>query len=205
MPDTKDNIKDSIPELARDTVYTNHIFGNHLLVKRNSEAIPQATSILLISLFLICFPFFLFKLNYFYPYYTVENTFLFYLITLLIILIVYSFKFSSLIAISSLFDSREVGEEYINHTFLSLKAIGLFIFPILVLLEFSEFNPLPIVISGLFICLLFYSVRVSRGIFILLNEKVTSFSHIFLYFCTFEILPLVVIIKLLMSGVMMVD
>jgi hypothetical protein len=106
----------------------------------------------------------------------------------------------SLISLSSLFNSREMVEEYINHIFFSIKAIGVFIFPLLVLLEFSKLNPLPLVVFGLLICLLFYSIRVSRGIILLMNNKLISFSHIFLYFCALEILPLIVIIKIMMSG-----
>jgi hypothetical protein len=175
-------------------------FSSSRQLLREDYRINKGTSILLILIFLIGFAFFLLKINYFYNFYSIENSLAFYFIILLILLIVYSFKFMSLISLSSLFNSKEIVEEYINHIFFSIKGIGVFIFPLLVLLEFSKLNPLPIVILGLFICLFFYSIRVSRGIILLMNNKLVSFSHIFLYFCSLEILPLIVLIKLIISG-----
>ncbi len=175
-------------------------FSSSRQLLREDYRINKGTSILLIIIFLICFAFFLLKINYFYNYYTIENSLSFFFIILLILLITYAFKFMSLISLSSLFNSKEMVEEYINHVFFSIKAMGVFIFPLLVLLEFSKLNPLPIIISGLLICLFFYSIRVSRGIILLMNNKLISFSHIFLYFCTLEILPLIVMIKIMMSG-----
>ena len=175
-------------------------FSSSRQLLREDYRINKGTSILLILIFLISFAFFLLKINYFYNYYSVENSLSFFFVILLILLITYAFKFMSLISLSSLFNSREMVEEYINHIFFSIKAIGVFIFPLLVLLEFSKLNPLPLVVFGLLICLLFYSIRVSRGIILLMNNKLISFSHIFLYFCALEILPLIVIIKIMMSG-----
>lgn len=175
-------------------------FSSSRQLLREDYRINKGTSILLILIFLISFAFFLLKINYFYNYYSVENSLSFFFVILLILLITYAFKFMSLISLSSLFNSREMVEEYINHIFFSIKAIGVFIFPLLILLEFSKLNPLPLVVFGLLICLLFYSIRVSRGIILLMNNKLISFSHIFLYFCALEILPLIVIIKIMMSG-----
>jgi len=175
-------------------------FSSSRQLLREDYRINKGTSILLIVIFLISFSFFLLKINYFYNFYTVEHSLSFFFIIFLILLIIYSFKFMSLISLTSLYNSKEMVEEYINHIFFSIKATGVFIFPLLVLLEFSPLNPLPIVAIGCLICLFFYSVRISRGIILLMNNKLISFSHIFLYFCTLEILPLIVIIKILMSG-----
>jgi hypothetical protein len=172
---------------------------------REDYRINKGTSVLLIIIFLIGIPFFLLKVNAFYNYYKFENEFAFYMQVLLILLIVYSLKFITLISISTIFNSKEIVEEYINHIFFSLKAIGIFIFPLLVLLEFSKLNDLPIIFSGFIFCLIFYSIRVSRGILILMNEKSTSISHIFLYFCSLEILPLMVIIKLIIEGPALIE
>lgn len=172
---------------------------------REDYRINKGTSVLLIIIFLIGIPFFLLKVNAYYNYYTIENEFAFYMQVLLILLIIYSLKLISLISISTAFNSKEIVEEYINHIFFSLKAVGIFTFPLLVLLEFSKLNALPIIISGFLFCLIFYSIRVSRGILILMNEKYTSISHIFLYFCSLEILPLMVIIKLIIEGPALIE
>ena len=172
---------------------------------REDYRINRGTSVLLIVIFLISLPYFLLKVNSYYNYYNLDSEIAFYMQVLLILLIVYSLKFISLISISTVFNSKEIVEEYINHVFFSLRAVGIFLFPILVLLEFSKINALPILFSGLFICLIFYSIRVSRGILILVSEKSISISHIFLYFCSLEILPLMVIVKLIIEGPKLIE
>jgi hypothetical protein len=92
-------------------------------------------------------------------------------------------------------------DEYIFNIFLSANAIGLFLFPVIICLEYANISARYLMNIGLFMLLLFYTIRVLKGIAIAYVSGRFSVFHLFLYLCALEILPLIVLIKLLVSRI----
>jgi hypothetical protein len=79
------------------------------------------------------------------------------------------------------------------------RVLGLFLFPVVVIIAFSPyFNHHFFLIFGLFITAIFYGMSLQRGILILLKKQFSIF-YLFLYLCTLEILPLLLIFKMVLA------
>lgn len=168
---------------------------------REDYKLNKGSSLILIVLFLINLAFFLLKINTSYRFITYSFSSIYLFFILLVIMIgLYSIKIIVLKVLEFITNESALGEEYIYYTFLSIKAMGLFLYPILVLLEYSNLYFVPLVFIGLFICLGLYLIRIVRGAQIIFNSGQVSFFHLFLYLCGLEIIPLIVLIKILMSG-----
>ncbi|MBW6484009.1 MAG: DUF4271 domain-containing protein [Vicingaceae bacterium] len=94
-----------------------------------------------------------------------------------------------------IFDTKEIQMEYIFNTSLFNNFLGVLMVPLLFLIYFTTlqnsvfFNKFILVV--VFIVLLFRTIRYIK----IGAKKNISNLHIFLYICTLEILPLIVIIK----------
>jgi hypothetical protein len=76
------------------------------------------------------------------------------------------------------------------------RGAGIILFPIVALIAyFPSENPLIAVVLGVFTTLVFYIMLLKRGISILLKKQFPIF-YLFLYLCTLEILPLLLIYKI---------
>jgi len=77
------------------------------------------------------------------------------------------------------------------------RVAGLVLLPLVAVIAFFPYEKENIpVTSGMFIVLLLYSLLVFRGFMILLRKQFSIF-YLFLYFCTLEFLPLVLLYKIL--------
>jgi hypothetical protein len=75
------------------------------------------------------------------------------------------------------------------------RAAGVFLFPVVAFIAFSPFgNSMISVATGVFIVVFFYGLLLIRAISILLKKQV-SFIYLFLYLCTLEFLPLLLMYK----------
>jgi len=75
------------------------------------------------------------------------------------------------------------------------RAAGVFLFPVVTFIAFSPFGNTIISIGlGVFTILFFYGLLLKRAILILLKKQV-SIIYLFLYLCTLEFLPLLIIYK----------
>lgn len=81
------------------------------------------------------------------------------------------------------------------------RVTGLVLFPVVTVIAFYPFSSvlLPIAI-GLFVFVSLYLLLLSRGFLILLKKQFSIF-YLFLYFCTLEFLPLVLLYKILVVQV----
>jgi uncharacterized protein DUF4271 len=123
-------------------------------------------------------------------------TFIFFLkiIGFLIALYVLKYSFARMLAI--VFNEQTLASEYIFNISLYNNLQGVLFIPILLILYFTTFNfssilmyiALPVL--GLVLLLRFFRLLVIG------NEKSISYFYIFLYICTLEILPLVVMFKI---------
>lgn len=170
---------------------------------REDYRLNKGSSLILIFLFLANFPFLLFKINEYYkliPY--TFSGFYFYLLILLFVALTYFFKFVFLKLMGSLTRNQTLADEYAYYSFLSIKGTGLFVYPVLVFLEYSQLSNFTFILVGLAICATFYVLRLVRGMLILINSDGVSVFHLFLYLCGLEIIPLIVIIKILIGGIL---
>ena len=165
-------------------------------IVRGEKVFFNRTNLLLNSVYILS------SALYIYPYLTLSNSISnssfeisTYLIILLSLGIFYSIKLLSNILINYFFDTSEIVLEYVYTTSLFNNIIGIIMLPILFILYFTSLQQSILFQNG--IVLLIFSILLFRTIrFIKLVLKKNVFiSHIFLYICTLEILPLIVIIK----------
>lgn len=167
---------------------------------REDYKLNKGSSVLFSINFLLCFAYFLFKTNQFYHFNSYSfNSIIVYFILIFFVLAVYFIKIIGSRIIAGLADAVGEMEEYIFNTFLSTNAIGLFLFPIVVCMEYSHLPLKYLIISGTLVFFLFYTIRVIKGFIIAFVSGRYSIFHLFLYLCALEILPLIVLIKAFMS------
>jgi len=115
----------------------------------------------------------------------------------LAVAIAYSVKMIFLRFLSGVFDLEKPIALYIFNIFLMIMMIGLLLLPVNILLAYGplEFKAWTIFISIAVISLLFL-YRIFRAVVIWLGISGFSLFYLFLYLCTFEIAPLLIIWKL---------
>jgi hypothetical protein len=98
------------------------------------------------------------------------------------------------------FNANSEAQEYIFYTKTGNRALGLLLFPLSILLFFTEgrISEFLLFLGGLII-LVISIVSIGRGIRIV-GQKVFSVYYLILYLCTLEILPLLVVWRILVSN-----
>ena len=123
------------------------------------------------------------------------NQLLFYLFSLAGVLVYFFGKRFIYHTISSLFETRAETGEYLFNMSNFNRALGIVFIPLVALVSFSPANdPRLIVFSGITIYLVFQLLLLQRGVLILLRKQF-SILYLFLYLCTLEFLPLLLIYK----------
>lgn len=116
------------------------------------------------------------------------------------ILCMYIIKIIGVRMLGFIFEMREAAQEYIYNIVLFNKTIGLVLFPVTLCLAYARQLPpgwlVAIGLSFWGLVLLYRFVRLS---WIGLSVRGVSFLYIILYLCTLEILPFIVIIKVLIQ------
>jgi hypothetical protein len=92
-------------------------------------------------------------------------------------------------------DKRKVISEYVISSTLVNQSFGLFLFPLIILIEFSPFNPLIFISGALIVLSVAIVLKWYRGIIMGLVEERIGLLQIFSYFCGLEILPVFVLVK----------
>ena len=96
-----------------------------------------------------------------------------------------------------IFNASKESNEYIHNIFIYNKNLGMLLLPIVTGASFMVQYAVPLLLNtGLFIALIFFIFRIARGIKILFRKHV-SIIYMILYLCALEILPLLMIYKLL--------
>jgi hypothetical protein len=92
-----------------------------------------------------------------------------------------------------IFSDYSVSNTLVNQTF------GLFLFPWIVLMQFSDFNPLIFIYAGLAVLAASMLIKWYRGLLMGMEEERIGVLQIFSYFCGLEILPVLVLVKYLIE------
>lgn len=118
----------------------------------------------------------------------------------LAILCMYVIKIVGVRILGFIFEMQDAAQEYIYNIVLFNKMIGLVLFPITLCLAYArQLPPGWLVAIGLSFWGLVLAYRFVRLSWIGLSVRGVSFLYIILYLCTLEILPIVVIIKVLIQ------
>ena len=115
------------------------------------------------------------------------------------LLVFYAFRAISSLFIGYVFLKQKVFAEYFHNVNIYTKNTGLFLFPVIITLQFLSFQYLPfIVYTGLILSAAFYLLQVIRSFQIIIRKNVSIF-YMILYLCAFEFAPFLIIYKILLS------
>lgn len=173
-------------------------FSNQVLQQLEREEInPFKFHALALNLFFVLNVSFLaYKINNMYKFVLSDTghllQFVFFFFLILLILIAKSFSNKTLVFFTN---QRKVINEYATSSTLVNQTFGLFLFPLVVLLEFSPFNPLIFISGALIVLATSIILKWYRGIITGLIEERVGILQIFSYFCGLEILPVFVLVK----------
>jgi hypothetical protein len=125
-----------------------------------------------------------------------QNFFLF-LFCLFSIMAFFSIKNTIYRFMGLLISKKSETEEYLFNANNYKRVAGLILLPLVAVIAFYPYGKENIPVStGVFLVLFLYSLLVFRGFMILLRKQFSIF-YLFLYFCTLELLPLVLLYKIL--------
>jgi len=123
------------------------------------------------------------------------NRVLYYLFTLGGVLVYFLGKRFLYQTIGTLFETGTETGEYLFNMSNFNRTLGIVLIPLVALVSFSPAgNPRIIVFSGIIIVIAFQLLLLQRGVLILLRKQF-SILYLFLYLCTLEFLPLLLIYK----------
>ncbi|MBE0639044.1 MAG: DUF4271 domain-containing protein [Bacteroidales bacterium] len=115
------------------------------------------------------------------------------------VIIVLSLKYLIHYFTGLIFKTRFLTKEYLTNSFyFNTLAAAIFI-PLLMVSTFSKSEPVLIVVIGMSLILI--ALRMLRGFIISLGIEMYSYFQNLLYFCTLEILPFLVIYKVIIRGI----
>ncbi|MGC9375356.1 MAG: DUF4271 domain-containing protein [Bacteroidales bacterium] len=122
-----------------------------------------------------------------------------YLIVVAFLTGLYIFRAITTAFIGYVFLKQQVFSEYFHHVHLYTKNIGLFLFPVVIVLQFLTYEYLDfIVYIGFGIVLIFYFLQLIRS-FQIINRKNVSIFYMILYLCAFEFAPFLILYKMFLT------
>lgn len=113
----------------------------------------------------------------------------------LILLVFFYLKYLLIQWIGHVFQQSYHFEEVIFISFIYEKVSGIIVFPFLILSTYSPFNPIIILNLSIIIYCSLFLIKYLRMIYLGFFKSSFSKTHLFIYLCTLEILPLIVVIK----------
>lgn len=151
------------------------------------------------ALFYLVLALFIYQLIVFLPIETGEASLIFYGKTLGFVVAYFLLKKLVYRWLGNLF--RGVGEtaEFLFNYDNFNRATGILLFPIVALIAFiPSGKPLFIIVFGVVVVSFFYMMLLKRGISIVLKKQVSLF-YLFLYLCSLEFLPLLLVYKIVVD------
>ncbi len=160
----------------------------------------RTPAIILNGLFLLNTSIFLYQITNYYQIITIFNQSLF-LIPLFMALIIFygTIKVALYRFVAFVFETTTETKEYLFFNYLHNKVFAIAILPIIIVIPYIEPNVLPLLFKiGGFIFISLYFIQLFRGFTIIL-KNLASLLYLFLYLCALEILPIVIIYKILIK------
>jgi hypothetical protein len=124
------------------------------------------------------------------------------IIIAIVIVIAYAIKFITIKLSGLLFKIQNEADDYVNTIILYCNVTGLFMLPIIILMFFfKQVSPIVFVYVGIALVATFIVFRTLSGIVLGVNSTRIAKFYLFIYLCGLEILPFIIIIKLIMIGI----
>ena len=136
----------------------------------------------------------------FYRFGNPDDFWIYFLYCTVLLAVLYLLKYLLIRMIGWIFNISRTAETYLFVVFMTNKIIGIFLLPFLVLISFSGpvISEIAITLSIIMTCV-FYVYRFLGAYSILHKEIKISGLHFILYLCAFEIAPLLLIYKVLVT------
>lgn len=169
---------------------------------REEVSIVNRVSVILSIIFLFSITLFTRQVIEFYGWGgQVDELTLFFSI-LAIVITIYTVKFSSIKFFGFVFKTTKEADEYALTVLLFINSLGLFLLPIVVCIAFAQNVSIGVFVNiGLYTLGLFLLTRIVRGLIIGINSIRVSKLYLFLYLCSLEILPLVIMVKFFLKTI----
>ena len=149
--------------------------------------------------FYLAISLFLFQVINYFQIDLIYSDFTLFIICLGSVLTYFIFKKLAYQMLGSLLEGANETGEYLFNMDNFNRITGLFLFPIILFIAFYPFeNPMFPVFLGILIVAVIYFFLLQRGIAILLKKQLSKF-YLFLYLCTLEFLPLLLIYKIVVA------
>ncbi len=163
---------------------------------REEKAINHRVNILLSSTFLLSISLFIYQIMTLAKINLSNMEVVFYLKILAFLIAIYVVKYLFSYILAFVFKQQTLFFEYVFNISLFNNLLGLMLIPTILVLYFSHINNTVLVnYIAIPIFILVFILRVLRLLKIAKTKNI-SYFYIFLYICTLEILPLVVMIKI---------
>ena len=152
---------------------------------------------LLDMLFYLIFAVFMFQVLQFFRVELPYQNFALYLFCLVLLVSFLFFKKSIYRIIGVLIEKKDETGEYLYNVDTYKRVAGLIIIPLVAVIAFYPYGHenIPVYV-GISVVAIIYFLLILRGFKILLKKQFSIF-YLFLYFCTLELLPLVLLYKIL--------
>lgn len=174
--------------------YVNRV-ANQLL--REEVTVVNRISVLLSCLFVVTLSLFMAQVNRYFGWFDLGENGLDYLLIAGAIVVAYGAKIVTVRFLGFVFQLKKEASDYLFSLFLFGNALGLFLLPVVVCLAFVKQVETGIfVYIGNFLVVTFIGVRIIRGVLIGFNSLRVSKFYLFLYLCTLEIMPLMILLKI---------
>lgn len=123
----------------------------------------------------------------------------FYFVILASLLALYIFRGISSSFIGHVFLKQRVFSEFFHNVNIFTKITGLFLFPVVVVLQFLPYDYLDLMVyTGFSIIVILYLFMIIRSFQIIIHKNVSIF-YMILYLCAFEFAPFLIIYKILLT------
>jgi hypothetical protein len=168
---------------------------------RDSGIFTERVSLFLFSSYILALSLFVFNLYKYYfsiPPFALLSS-LIYIKVFSIVILFYLIKMVLLNIGRYIFKANNETSDYVLILYLFGQVTGVCLLPVIILTTY--FDNKIILYSGFIIILILFLVRLFRSAIISLAKSKVSIYYIFLYLCTLEILPLVLLVKILRMSV----
>ncbi len=190
------SVKKSFPKYLKHLMQSviNYSTASRLYQEKNNSLFSAAMRLEVV--FYLAFSVFIYQaatqFNISLPYHNIYI----YLICLGVVLGYFMFKYIAYRFVGAVIEGSQETNEYLFNLSNFNRISGLFILPFVTLIAFNPFKRVDfVIIAGAIILILFYILLIRRGIGILLKKQF-SIYYLFLYLCTLEFLPLLLIYKI---------
>lgn len=174
----------------------NYQTSSNLLLEKNMRNLRGSMFLNLLfyvnfSLFIVQYLVYILSLN------QNHNNIVFFLNFFVGLMTLYGTKFIFIRFIGYVFNGIKESKEYLHTVSIFNKNLGVILLPITLSVPYMAQHTTPLLLNaGLILILIFYIFRLFRGVKILFRQHVSIF-YMILYLCALEILPLLMIYKLL--------